>query len=176
MHGRHLTTAVTMLVLLAILAAGALWGARALFAPLPGDEPTAQPAAKCVTTSVKKGQRVTAAEVQVSVFNAGTRSGLADETLASLSKRGFKEGAVGNAPETSTVKRAQVWTTEPNDTAARLVARQFGPATKVRRVRVDLGPGVDVVVGNELGKLPKAPGFVVATKASSACLPARDGG
>ncbi len=176
MHRRHLTTAVTMLVLLAILAAGALWGAQALFAPLPSADPSAKPAAKCVTRSVQKGQRVTAAQVQVSVFNAGTRSGLADETMVSLTKRGFKEGAVGNAPETSTVKRAQVWTTAANDTAARLVARQFGAATTIRRVRVDLGPGVDVVVGNALGKLSKAKRSIVASKASSVCLPAKSGG
>jgi hypothetical protein len=175
MRGRHLTTAVTMLVLLAILAAAALWGAQALFAPLPSNDPTAQPASKCVTKSVRKGQRVTAAQVQVSVFNAGTRAGLADETMVSLTKRGFKGGAVGNAPETSTVKRAQVWTTVANDTSARLVARQFGPATKIRRVRVDLGPGVDVVVGNELGKLSKAKRSIVATTASSVCLPAKSG-
>lgn len=175
MRGRHLTTAVTMLVLLAILAAGALWGARALFAPLPSADPTAEPSAKCVTKTVRKGQRVIAKQVQVSVFNAGTRPGLADETLISLTKRGFKRGAAGNAPETSTVKRAQVWTTAANDTAALLVARQFAPAATIRRVRVDLGPGVDVVVGNELGKLAKAKRSIVATRASSVCLPGKGG-
>jgi hypothetical protein len=175
-RGRHLTTAVTLLVLLAILAAGALWGARALFAPLPSAEPSARSTPTCATRAVKKGQRVTAAQVQVSVFNAGTRPGLAEETLVSLTKRGFKAGTVGNAPETSTVKRAQVWTTVANDTSARLVARQFGRSTTIRRVRVDLGPGVDVVVGNELGKLAKAKRSIVATRASSACLPAKGGG
>jgi hypothetical protein len=174
-RGRHLTTAVTLLVLLAILAAGALWGARALFAPLPTADPSAHTSTKCATRAVKKGQKVTAAQVQVSVFNAGTRSGLADETMVSLTKRGFKEGTVGNAPETSTVKRAQVWTTVANDTAARLVARQFGRATTVRRVRVDLGPGVDVVIGNQLGKLAKAKRSIVATRASSVCVPAKGG-
>ncbi len=175
MRGRHLTTAVTLLVLLAILAAAALWGARALFAPLPSADPTAQPSPSCVTKSVRKGQRIKATQVQVSVFNAGNRAGLAEETLASLTRRGFKRGRIGNAPETSRVKKAQVWTTEPNDTAAKLVARQFGPRTKVRRVKVDLGPGVDVVVGNGLGKLAKAKRSIVATKASSVCLPARSG-
>jgi hypothetical protein len=175
MRGRHLTTAVTMLVLLAILAAGALWGARALFAPIPSADPTARPSAGCVTKSVRKGQRITAKQVQVSVFNAGNRAGLADETMVSLTRRGFSKGDVGNAPETSRVKVAQVWTTERNDTAARLVARQFGPRIKVRRVARDLGPGVDVVVGNGLGKLAKAKRSIVATKASSVCLP-RSGG
>jgi hypothetical protein len=176
MRGRHLTTAVTMLVLLAILAAGALWGARALFAPLPSADPTAEASPDCVTRSVRKGQRITATQVQVSVYNAGTRAGLADETMASLTLRGFKPGDVGNAPETSRVKVAQVWTTERTDTAAKLVARQFGPRIKVRRVAVDLGPGVDVVVGNGLGKLAKAKRSIVASKASSVCLPVRSGG
>jgi hypothetical protein len=175
MRGRHLTTAVTMLVLLAILAAGALWGARALFAPLPGDEPTARASPACVTKSVRKGQRISAAQVQVSVFNAGNRAGLADETMVSLTRRGFMEGNIGNAPETSTVKVAQVWTTRPNDAAAKLVARQFGRKIKVRRVATDLGPGVDVVVGNGLGKLAKAKRSIVVKRTSSVCLPARGG-
>ncbi len=41
MTGRHVTTAVTMLVLVGILVLGVVVGARELFAPLPGaDEET----------------------------------------------------------------------------------------------------------------------------------------
>lgn len=176
MRRRHLTTAVTMLVLLGILAAGALLGARALFAPLPSDETAQDDPSECATRTVRQGQRVTSSQVQVSVFNAGTRPGLADETMVNLTRRGFKEGDVGNAPETSNVKVAQVWTTKAGDTAARLVARQFGPSIKVRTVATDLGPGVDVVVGDRLGKLAKAPRAIVARAATSVCVPAASRG
>lgn len=171
--GRHLTTAVTMVVLVAILVIGVVVGVRSLFAPLPGDdEPAAEPSPSCVERSVKKGQRVAARQVTVSVFNGGTRSGLAGETMRALTKRGFKRGQVGNAPEDVRVKVAQVWTTEANDAAARLVARQFGRSTKVRVTDTDLGAGVDVVVGNDFDKLAKAKRAIIAKRSSTFCLPA----
>jgi hypothetical protein len=167
-RGQHVRTAATLLVLLGILAAGALVGVKFLLSPT--SDAATGPSQQCVTTSVKKGQRVAAGQVQVSVFNAGTRSGLADQTLSALTRRGFKKGEAGNAPSTSRVKVAQVWTTRRPDPAARLVARQFGPATTVRIVKVNLGPGVDVVVGDGFQRLGKAKRVVVATTTSKACL------
>ena len=107
----------------------------------------------------------------VSVFNAGTRAGLADETMGALTNRGFDKGSVGNAPADSGVKVAQIWTTRRQDAAARLVAQQFGPAIKVKIKKVDLGPGVDVVVGNDFRKLATARRFTVVRSTQTACLP-----
>jgi LytR cell envelope-related transcriptional attenuator len=169
--GRHVTTAVTLLVLLAILAVAGLVGIKSLFAPVDDNAKTSP---SCTSTTVRKGQRVTAHQVQVSVFNAGDRRGLADRTLLALAHRGFKKGSVGNAPSDAHVKRVQVWTTQPKDVAARLVARQFGPGTKVRLIDTNLGPGVDVVVGNHRGPLAKQTPKtrrIVVEKRSSACLP-----
>jgi LytR cell envelope-related transcriptional attenuator len=170
-RGRHLTTAVTMLVLLVILVVAAVLGVRSLFAPVPSDKPSATASPTCVNKVVRKGQRIRAAQVQVSVYNAGTRSGLADETMRSLTKRGFKRGSVGNAPEGSKVKVAQVWSVQRNDAAARLVAHQLGPAIKVFTKRSDLGPGVDVLVGDRFTRLAKAKRVIVAKRASSVCVP-----
>jgi hypothetical protein len=172
MRARHLTTAVTLLALLAILVVGFVVGGKSLLAPLPGSNPANKASAACDTKAVKRGQRITAAQVEVSVFNAGTRSGLADDTLAKLAKRGFKKGDVGNAPDGTHVIRAQVWTTRRHDAAARLVAEQFGPATKVAFKDSDLGPGVDVVVGNNLHHLNKlAKRAIVARRPSAVCQP-----
>lgn len=168
MRGRHLTTAITLLVLVGILVVGGLYGMKSLFAPLPGDDPSA--GASCSAINVKKGQKIRARQVEVSVFNGGSRSGLADETLGALHKRGFRKGSSGNAPETSKVKRVQVWTTQRRDPAARLVAKQFGPGTAVKFKDTDLGPGVDVVVGNGLGKLAKPTKVLVVKRATSACV------
>jgi hypothetical protein len=107
----------------------------------------------------------------VSVFNAGTRAGLADETMGVLANRGFDKGSVGNAPAGSRVRVAQIWTTRRKDAAARLVALQFGPAIKVKIKRVDLGPGVDVVVGNDFRKLAAAKRTIVVRNRQTACLP-----
>ncbi|MGA8209262.1 MAG: LytR C-terminal domain-containing protein [Nocardioidaceae bacterium] len=175
MLGRHVTTAVTLVVLLAILVTGAVVGVQTLFAPLPESSDQAGPDSTCDTTTVAKGQRITTRQVQVSVFNAGNRGGLADRTMAGLVARGFRQGTVGNAPEDSKVSRVAVLTTLPDDAAARLVARQFGPRTKVRRVKADLGPGVDVIIGDRLGDLvrpTRATRALVARGTVSACSPA----
>ena len=172
MTHRHLTTAVTLLVLVSILVLGVVLGAKTLFAPLPGsDKATATPSPSCSPKTVKKGQRIRSTQVQVSVFNGGTRSGLADETMRLLAQRGFTQGDVGNAPTDAKVSRVRVLTTEKNDMAAALVARQFGRTTRVIVTDTDLGPGIDVIVGNKFGKLAKAKRVLVAQSSSSVCVP-----
>jgi hypothetical protein len=164
---RHVTTGVTMLVLVAILVVAVVLGARALFAPLP--KGSSSSATGCTSTVVQKGQRVSSDQVVVSVFNASSRVGLADRTMLALTKRGFTKGDVGNAPLGSGVKVAQVWTTRANDVAAQLVARQLGKKIRVRRVATDLGPGVDVVLGSRFKALVRAQRTLVAPRTTSAC-------
>ena len=172
MTHRHLTTAVTLLVLVSILVLGVVLGVKTLFAPLPGsDNATAAPSPTCSPKTVKKGQRIRSTQVQVSVFNGGTRSGLADETMRLLARRGFTQGDIGNAPTDAKVGRVRVLTTEKNDMAATLVARQFGRTTRVIVTDTDLGPGIDVIVGNKFGKLAKAKRVLVAQSSSSVCVP-----
>ena len=172
MTHRHLTTAVTLLVLVSILVLGVVLGVKTLFAPLPGsDKATATPSPSCSPKTVRKGQRIRSTQVQVSVFNGGTRSGLADETMRLLARRGFTQGDVGNAPSDAKVSRVRVLTTEKNDMAAALVARQFGRTTRVIVTETDLGPGIDVIVGNKFGKLAKAKRVLVAQSSSSVCVP-----
>ena len=171
MERRHLTTAVTLVVLLAILALGMVVGIRTLLAPIPGDEKvSADPSPSCVEKTVKKGQKVRARTVTVSVFNGGTRANLADDTMRALAKRGFDRGSIGNSP--TKVRRVRVLTTEKNDTAAALVARQFGKRTKVVVTKTDLGPGVDVIVGNGFERLAKAKRAMVARASTSVCVSA----
>lgn len=170
MQRRHVTTGLTLLVLIAILAVGAWIGTRSLFAPLPGEE-SADPSPSCATKALRKGQRISTRQVLVSVYNAGTRAGLADETMGALTNRGFDRGSIGNAPSNSGVRVAQIWTTRRKDAAARLVALQFGPAIKVKLKKVDLGPGVDVVVGNDFRKLAPAKRTTVVRSSQKACVP-----
>ncbi len=172
MRARHITTGVTLVVLLLILAAGAWVGYRSLVAPVPGDGTTSSATPTCSPQSLRRGQRVVSTQVAVSVWNAGTRPGAAGRTLRMLTNRGFTQGEVGNAPSGTKVRRAQIWTTRRHDAAARLVALQFGPGTKVELKRTDLGPGVDVVVGDDFDRLSTAARSVVVRNAQSACLPA----
>lgn len=147
---RHITTAVTMLLLIGILVLGLVVGYQSLFKPLDSDEPTS------TCTTQETGQRIRAKEVQVSVYNSGTRSGLASQTLRSLHRRGFREGEVGNAPDGAKVDDVQVWTTQKSDRAAKLVALQFGKDAKVVVKEESIGPGIDVLVGNDYNGLKKA--------------------
>jgi hypothetical protein len=165
---RTITTAVTLVVLLLILGVAGLVGVRSLLAPVGGDGAQGP---GCSTTALRRGQQVRTAQVEVSVFNAGSRAGLADLTMTRLLARGFTEGDVGNAPSGLRVKVVQVWSTRANDAAARLVARQFGTAVQVRQVDRDLGTGVDVVVGDGFRSLAKAPRAIVVRRAQAACLP-----
>lgn len=169
MRRRHITTAVTLLVLVGILAAGAVIGIRSLLAPIPDKKADAAPS--CSTKEIRKGQRISSRQVQVSVYNAGNRAGLADETMSALTGRGFKKGSIGNAPSGTRVRLVQIWTTKKEDAAARLVAQQFGRSVRVQVKKVNLGPGVDVVIGDGFRRLARAKRFVVAGHPQSVCLP-----
>lgn len=157
MGRRHLTTAITLLVLVGILGVGLLLGMQNLTAPIPSAVSSASPSPSCAPQTVNKGERLRSAQVVVSVYNAGTRAGLADETLQGLARRGFQSGELGNAPGGAKLRFVQVWTTDRNDAAARLVAAQFGRKTLIKVVTKDLGPGIDVLVGSEFKGLVKAP-------------------
>lgn len=166
MTGRHVTTAVTMVTLCVILAIGAVVGFNTLFAPLPGDdEPAAAPTPSCVVEPVKRGKRLRTGQVVVNVFNGGTRAGLAGQTMDALRGRGFRGDQIGNAPDGTKVRRAQIWVEDGEEDAGRLVARQFGRGTRVVTPEEDLANGVDVVVGNGYRGLVRAPRSVVVKQA-----------
>jgi len=172
MGRRHIITAVTMLVLCGLLVLGATLGWKALFAEIPGGEtPEAQATPTCTTKSVKPGQRIRSSQVRVSVFNGGSQAGLAGETMKSLRKRGFRAGEIGNAPSDAKVRTVQVWSTEEDDAEARLVALQFGKKLPVKFSDVDLGPGVDVVLGDRFRTLVKAKRFITAQIPQEICIP-----
>lgn len=176
MGRRHLTTAITLLVLCGILALGFVVGYRELFAPIPddtaADTPAASPSPSCTTEPVQQGERIRSRDVQVSVFNAGQRAGLANETMGKLTHRGFKRGRVGNAPDGAKLRFVQVWTTDKHDAEARLVARQFGTHTLIKVTDQDLGPGIDVLVGNDFRGLRKAKRSLVVHRPQRVCTPA----
>jgi hypothetical protein len=164
---RHVTTAVTLTVLCVLLVIAAVTGFNALFAPLPSSDsgsPSASPSPSC-TPEPRKGARLTSREVQVSVFNAGDRSGLAGSTYDAFRRRGFIGGEVGNAPAGTKLRRAQVWIVKGEEDAGRLVALQLARRAKPHLVSAarDLSDGIDVVVGDGFRGLVKAPRAVKVT-------------
>lgn len=172
MGRRAITSALTMLALIGLLVLGAVWGWSSLFAPLPEDATgVEEPAPTCDTQRVRAGEKIRSDQVRVSVFNAGGRSGLAGQTIDALVERGFLPGDVGNAPADLQVRKVQVWSTVKGDPQARLVARQFGRSVKVRFSDEDLGPGVDVVVGDRFRSLARAPRAMRVEEPLEFCVP-----
>jgi hypothetical protein len=171
MRRRRITTAVTLVVLLLLLGAMGIYGVKSALAPLPGGSDTTS-SDECTGTEKEVKTFLSRKEVQVSVFNAGNREGLASKTLEAAVAAGFRAGNAGNAPGTAQVRRAVVWTTQPDDSSARLVALAFGPGARIEVTEQDLGPGIDVIVGNRFkGLNRKAPERIRLPKPIETCVP-----
>ena len=171
MRVRHITTGVTLIVLCGLLVGGAVAGVNFLFAKAPDPTQLVEtPAPSPSCRAVARGARLPSTKVEVSVFNAGSRSGLADKTLTELSRRGFQTADVGNAPAQVHVRRVEVWTTRPKDPAARLVARQLGRHVHVTVTKRSLGAGIDVVVGNRFHGLVHAPRSIKLEHPEQVCV------
>ena len=170
MVSRKAISAVTILVLIGLLVAGAYYGWQSISAPLPGDdEPDRAERPRC-EEGISRGDVVQTKDVTVSVYNAGSRSGLADQTRSELVARGFIPGDVGNAPaELEEVRFVRVLAPKANDPTARLVAMQFGANTYIEPVEQDLGPGVDVIVGDDFIGLVEARSKIKARRNGSGC-------
>jgi hypothetical protein len=153
MTGRRLLTGVTLVGLVVVVCIMAVWGFNAVTAPIEDDStgsssgPTCAPEDQAVIKYVSRG------DVTVSVYNAGERSGRAQETMALLEQAGFKPGEVSNAPDGIEVDKAVVYSTKADDPAAELVAKALGKKTQVVHADEELGPGVDVVIGDRFKKL-----------------------
>ncbi|WP_110207820.1 LytR C-terminal domain-containing protein [Nocardioides daejeonensis] len=169
MQRQHQT--LTMGVLAALCVFALFFGMRAVTAPVPDQSLVADPEPACETRQISAGTKVGPQEVTVSVYNASGRAGMASKTMQELIERGFAPGNSGNvkAPEVAFV---QVWTDSKDNPAAELVAKQFGPATKIVTDKTLPGIGVVVVIGPKIQPMPKdAPASVTAQSAASFCSP-----
>jgi hypothetical protein len=165
-------TALTLGLMLVLLAVGVVVGWSKLTEPLPRARDGGGGDPRCLMTRVEAGTKIYPDMVVVSVFNAGTRSGLAGTTMERLVTRGFGVGTTGNAPREEEVPVAQVWTADPKDSAARLVRSHLGRSTIVRKPEYAIqGSGVMVVVGNGFKKLGPGRKSVQAKEAVTLCSP-----
>jgi hypothetical protein len=157
-------SALTLLVLIALLVVAGVWGWQAATKPFPSSEP----APLCTDVTVLTGTQVFRDQVAVSVYNGSDRSGLASATMEQLEERGFVGADSGNAP--AKVDGVEIWSDEPRNAAVRLVARQFKGARIVSGEQ--LGRGVVVVVGESFKSLRKKEvESVTAVESSTFCSP-----
>lgn len=164
-------TAITLGSLLVLLVVAGVWGWGAATEPLPGrvDTPV------CVTTEVSAGDRVFPEQVTVSVYNAGTRAGLAGRTMQQLTDQGFAEGESGNVSPGAgvTVAAVEIWSEDPRSPAVQLVRSRLGRQVAVQR-REGPGPGVNVIVGDGFQRVFKGRRSVLAGQDTSICSPPVD--
>jgi hypothetical protein len=149
--GRHLRTALTLLVLLGFVVWAAWSGWQALTAD--GEEATVTAAPTC-----RPAAGVAPEDVQLNVYNATSRSGLAAATAGTLRERGFTILAVSNDPLAKQVPgTAEVRANPQVQAAADLVASQVPEAQFVPDSRAE--PTVDLVLGDAFEALgpPPAP-------------------
>jgi hypothetical protein len=161
--GPRLRTALTLLVLLAVVLGAAAWGWSRLTSPV-GEEASGP----CTDTELAAGDRVATDQVVVTVLNAGSRSGLAGRVTGDLVDRGFVEGQSTNAPSGTEVSRVQIWTDSPRSPAVRLVRGYLGEVTVVRRDPI--GEGVTVVVGDDFEELSAGRSAVAVREDTTVCL------
>jgi hypothetical protein len=166
-QSRRLTSTITLAVSAVAVVIMGIAGFHKLTAPIPND--TATKVNKTDNTvSCQPGEtevvvrKVHRSQVVVSVYNAGKKAGRAGDTMSLLEDAGFVAGAVGNAPAGSAVVRAEVHTKKANATAAKLVALALGKNTPVIVDESDLGPGINVFIGDKFRKLDKSAPTVMA--------------
>jgi hypothetical protein len=159
-------SALTISVLGLILIVAAVWGWSAATDPLPAKVDTPI----CVSESVDAGTKVFPEDVTVSVYNAGDREGLAGRTMQLLTDDGFAEGVSGNVSTKDRVADVEIWTSEPDNPAVRLVASRLGTGVVVEQ-RDPPGVGVAVVVGDGFAGLVKGKRAVAAQDDTEICSP-----
>jgi len=140
--GRHIRTAVTLLVLLGFVSFAALHGWRAISGDAADEEAATQ---QCLPAAPADGPPP--GEVQVNVYNATTRSGLASTTAGQLRERGFVILDVANDPLARQIDgTAEVRANPAQQAAANVVLAQLPGAVFVPDQRAE--PTIDLVLGD----------------------------
>jgi hypothetical protein len=143
-------TPITLLVLLALLLGGALYGWQTIISPATEDNTTThqKPPDKCdKVQNFHRGQVIRAHDIVVNVYNAGSVANLAEQTLGDLEQRGFQSGVFDNAPSQVSATNVTILTAGKVTPQVRLVAKQFKGVVRYSRAAA-IDPGIDVVVGD----------------------------
>lgn len=159
-------SAITLAALTVVFLAGVSWAWASVTEPFPERET----AAPCTETLVARGDELAPPQVLVNVLNGGGGNGLAATTMSRLVGFGFAQGSTGNAPSDLGSVRAQVWTDDPGDPAAILLASYLGKGVEL--VDQPSGyAGMTVVVGKRFQGVKKGRAVVTAQKDSTVCVP-----
>ena len=92
--------------------------------------------------------RIDSNVVTVNVFNASSRSGLANRALIDLQANGFRGGQIGNSDSATKPRRVAILTATPDDPRVALVAAQFRDKVEYAAPDLTVEDGIIVVVGD----------------------------
>ncbi|MFT4187027.1 MAG: LytR C-terminal domain-containing protein [Aeromicrobium sp.] len=160
--------ALTTVVALGVFGGGAFAGWNMLTEPVDGGEKRPS----CTMKHVAAGEPLTANLVQVDVFNASGREGLANRASINLQRQGFLAGTIGNSESEIPVDHVAILTEEPESPLVELVAAQFQVVPQIVAPDIPIGDGVTVVVGpNYTDVKPGAPTEITAEAAADVCVP-----
>ncbi|HSK32997.1 MAG TPA: LytR C-terminal domain-containing protein [Propionicimonas sp.] len=154
---RVMKTPVTLIILLAILGYGAMWGYQHATMPDP------RPEATCVMTDV--GKQLTPDRVTVRVLNGGETGGLAKLTALYLRSHGFRVIYYNNAEERS--PSTVVVGSSVDDPEVKLMLGFFTGSTAKGDGRGD--HVVDVILGDKVTQVESPVASVPVT--GPVCLP-----
>jgi LytR cell envelope-related transcriptional attenuator len=159
-----------MLVLLGILVTAAYVGWLGLTQGLGGDDGVASESSP-TSCSTPPPVTVRSRSVTVSVYNAGAPEGQATEVMEALNEQGFDQGELADAPDPVEVNGIVIRSGDTDPDAVALVKRQFDKV-RVAPKPEPLGPGVNVLVGEDFDALAaKAPRSIVLPQPPE-CSPA----
>jgi hypothetical protein len=147
---RHLRTAITMLVLASFVAFAGWYAWNTITDPRSADVADVTVAPTCIPAV--PADAPAPADIQINVYNATSRNGLASSTARGLRERKFTILDVANDPLDKTVTgTAEVRAGADNEAAAAVVVAQVSGAVFVPDDRTD--GTVDLVVGDAFKEL-----------------------
>lgn len=159
------STPLVLIVSAAVLVLGLFLGVRLVTAQAD----TSSDAPTCTDRTVKTGQTLSSNLVQVNVYNASQRAGLANRVSINLQRRGFLAGGIGNT--TSKGPGVTIVDADKDDPRVRLVAAQFG---RVSYATSDLpkSEGVTLVIGDRFSALKRgAKNSLKSSRDVTVCTP-----
>ena len=148
---RRFTRALTLVVAIAVFITGSVVGFQLL---TQGTDDVVQ-AETCTSSVVTAGSELNSNVVTVNVFNASTRSGLANRALIDLQANGFLGGQIGNSTSATQPRRVAILTDDPEDPRVKLVAAQFRDKVEYAPADLQVEDGIIVVVGDDYRGLKK---------------------
>jgi len=161
----------TLAVAVAVLIVGSLVGFQLLTASA-----STTTDATCESRTVAKGEFLTSNLVEVDVYNASQRSGLANRVLINLQRKGFLEGKLGNSTSKAKTSNVTILTTDKDDPRVRLVAAQFRGDVAYAKPDFKVADGITVIIGDDYdvknGVDSKAKAEIKSDRKVSVCVPA----